>query len=67
MKRNLISLLVFTGCVGFAPAQTIPDPAHIDVYITPYYNSKGPAIEVGPFSSGLARKTNRRLWRRSRK
>src|SRR6266700_8251404 len=56
MKLNLIALLVFIGCVGLAAGQTITDPAHIEVYITPYYNSKGPAIDVGPFSSGLAAK-----------
>src|SRR5215470_4856715 len=56
MKINLIALLVFLGCAGLAAGQTITDPAHIEVYVTPYYNSKGPAIEVGPFSSGLAAK-----------
>ncbi len=56
MKLNPISLLVFIVCAGLAAAQTITDPAHIEVYITPYYNSKGPTIEVGPFSSGLAAK-----------
>ena len=56
MKLNVIPLLVFIGGTGLAAGQTITDPAHIDVYITPYYNSKGPAIEVGPFSSGLAAK-----------
>lgn len=30
------------------------DPAHIAVYVTPYYNSEGPAIQVGRFSSGLS-------------
>src|SRR6267378_6533490 len=54
MRLNLIALLV--GCAGLAAGQTISDPAHIDVYITPYYNSKGPAIDVGLFSSGLAAK-----------
>src|SRR5215467_1478032 len=56
MKFNQIALLVFIGCAALAGAQTISDPAHIDVYITPYYNSKGPTIDVGPFSSGLAAK-----------
>jgi len=56
MKLNPITLLVFIGCAGLAAGQTISDPAHIDVYITPYYDSKGPTIEVGPFSSGLAAK-----------
>jgi hypothetical protein len=57
MKRNLIAVLVFIGCVGLASAQTITDPAHIEVYVTPYYNSKGPIVDVGPFSKGLAAKS----------
>jgi hypothetical protein len=56
MKLKLIALLVFIGCAGIAAGQTITDPAHIEVYITPYYNSKGPAIDVGRFSSGLSAK-----------
>jgi hypothetical protein len=56
MKLKLIAPLVFAACAGLAAGQTIADPAHIEVYITPYYNSKGPAIDVGPFSSGLAAK-----------
>src|SRR5215475_10935827 len=52
MKLNLMALLV--GYAGLVAAQTITDPAHIEVYVTPYYNSKGPAVDVGPFSSGLA-------------
>jgi hypothetical protein len=56
MKLNLITLLVIIGCAGLAAGQTITDPAHIDVYITPYYDSKGPTIDVGQFSGGLAAK-----------
>ena len=56
MKLNLIARLVLLGSAGLAVGQTITDPAHIEVYITPYYNSKGPVIDVGPFSSGLAAK-----------
>ena len=56
MKLNPIALLVFISFAGLATAQTITDPAHIEVYVTPYYNSKGPSIEVGSFSSGLAAK-----------
>src|SRR5215467_11739258 len=56
MKLNPIPFLAFLSCAGLAAGQTITDPAHIEVYITPYYNSKGPTIEVGPFSSGLAAK-----------
>jgi hypothetical protein len=59
MKRNLTALLVIAvfGCAGLAAGQTINDPARIEIYVTPYYNSKGPAIDVGPFSSGLAAKS----------
>jgi len=57
MNRNLPALLVFIACAGLAAGQTINDPAHIEVYITPYYNSKGPAVDVGPFCSGLAAKS----------
>ena len=58
MKLNPIAFLVFIGSGSLASAQTITDPAHIDVYITPYYNSKVPTIDVGPFSSGLATKND---------
>jgi hypothetical protein len=56
MKLKLIALFILISCADLAIGQTITDPAHIEVYITPYYNSKGPAIDVGPFSSGLAAK-----------
>src|SRR6266700_167786 len=56
MKRNVIVILIVI-CAGSVAGQTITDPAHIEVYITPYYNSNGPAIEVGRFSSGLAAKS----------
>src|SRR6266536_5355494 len=56
MKLKLFTLLVFIGCASIAAGQPITEPAHIEVYITPYYNSKGPAIDVGPFSSGWAAK-----------
>ena len=30
------------------------DPAHIDAYVTPYYDSKGPQVRVGEYDPGLA-------------
>jgi hypothetical protein len=56
MKFNPVAPLLFVICVRLAAGQTISDPAHVEVYVTPYYNSKGPVIDVGPFSSGLAAK-----------
>ncbi|MFY9710392.1 MAG: hypothetical protein WBD57_11725 [Candidatus Cybelea sp.] len=32
------------------------DPRTIGAYVTPYYNSSGPVINIGKFSSGLAAK-----------
>jgi hypothetical protein len=43
----------FASVASKAAAPEI-NPSHIDVYVTPYYNSKGPAVSVGRFSSGLA-------------
>ena len=45
--------------IGFAlfaskAAQPEINPSHIDAYVTPYYDSKGPVVSVGRFSSGLA-------------
>src|SRR5882724_9173206 len=45
--------------INFAPvalkaAAPEINPSHIDVYVTPYYNSKGPTVSIGRFSSGLA-------------
>ena len=31
-------------------------------YVTPFYNSKGPQIDVGPFSKQLATATADRSW-----
>jgi len=35
-------------------AQPEINHSHIDAYVTPYYDSKGPSVNVGRFSSGLA-------------
>ena len=37
-----------------AAAQPAMDPARISAYVSPYYDSNGPSIRVGAFSSGLA-------------
>src|SRR5215813_12384697 len=57
MKHNLIVFLVVVVSSGFVTSQIITDPAHIEVYVTPFYNSKGPVIDVGPFSNGLGAKS----------
>ena len=59
MKRKLPALIVIAvlGCTA-GVGQTINDPARIEIYVTPYYNSKGPVIDVGRFSNGLAAKSD---------
>jgi len=53
--KSLLCLLVAAAALGnTAFGQVMGDPAHIEVYVTPYYNSKGPAVDVGGFSKGLA-------------
>src|SRR5436853_3765148 len=51
LRYPLIAICV---CAVVAVGQVFNDPARVDVYITPYYNSKGPTLEVGRFSRGLA-------------
>ena len=48
----LVAINVAT--LTLATAEPEINPSHIDVYITPYYDSKGPTVSVGRFSSGLA-------------
>jgi hypothetical protein len=54
--NKLIFAFVSLSFASFAlkAGQPETNPSHIDVYVTPYYNSKGPEVTVGRFSSGLA-------------
>jgi hypothetical protein len=54
--NKLIFAFVSLSFASFAlkAGQPETNPSHIDVYVTPYYNSKGPEVAVGRFSSGLA-------------
>lgn len=54
MNSRLAFLFLSVAIAQQIAGQSINDPARIEVYITPYYNSKGPAIEVGQWSKGLA-------------
>jgi len=55
MTSRFVCLIIGVFALGsLAVGQTIGDPARIEVYVTPYYNSKGPVINFGPFSKGLA-------------
>jgi hypothetical protein len=55
MKNSILALLaIIVASFALIAAQPEINPSHIDVYVTPYYNSKGPEVSVGRFSSGLA-------------
>src|SRR5438093_13478016 len=55
MKKLLLVLCaVSVASFPLGAAQQVSGAAHIDVYVTPYYTSKGPSVSVGRFSSGLA-------------
>jgi hypothetical protein len=53
-KLSLAFVVISFASLALKSAQPEINPSHIDVYVTPYYDSKGPAISVGRFSSGLA-------------
>jgi len=55
MKKPLLALCAANlAWFTLEAAQPVSNASHIDVYVTPYYNSKGPSVSVGRFSSGLA-------------
>lgn len=56
MKSWLQFIVIVLGFVHPIIGQTISDTAQIEVYVTPFYNSKGPVIEVGSWSKGIATK-----------
>jgi hypothetical protein len=53
-KLSLTFIAIHFASFALKAAQPEINPSHIDVYVTPYYDSKGPAVTVGRFSSGLA-------------
>jgi hypothetical protein len=53
-KLSVVFAAINVTAFALNAAQPEINPSHIDVYVTPYYNSKGPKVSVGRFSSGLA-------------
>ena len=57
MKRFVaVTFTLLAICMPIAADSSDSDPGRIDVYVTPYYNSSGPVVDVGKFSAGLASK-----------
>jgi hypothetical protein len=52
-KRVIAVLAINIAVLSLKSAQQDINPSHIDVYVSPYYDSRGPAVSVGRFSSGL--------------
>ncbi len=51
----LLLILMFSSVCSLSfAAQPPPDPSHIEVYITPFYDSTGTKISIGHFSRGIA-------------
>jgi hypothetical protein len=52
-KFSLVIVAMNLAVFALKAAQSDINPSHIDVYVTPYYNSKGPEVSIGRFNSGL--------------
>jgi hypothetical protein len=53
-KLSFAFVAINFAAFALQAAQPETTPSHIDAYVTPYYDSKGPVVRVGRFSSGLA-------------
>ncbi len=57
MKAVTFAVASFAIAVLTALPALAADPGRIDAYVTPFYDSAGPVINVGKYSTGLASKT----------
>jgi hypothetical protein len=55
----LVAVALLASALPLLANPLVTDPARIDAYVTPYYNSVGPAVKVGKFSTGLASKSDK--------
>src|SRR5579872_5421130 len=55
--RNSLTCTILFGAVLAAAPVLAGNPGDIDAFVTPYYNSSGPAIRIGKYSAGLASKS----------
>lgn len=63
MKTALLCACVVFPLMLFAAPPSATDYSRIDIYVTPYYQSNGPTVNVGKFSSGLASKDEQEFVR----
>ena len=55
----LVAGVLLASALPIAAKALVANPARIDAYVTPYYNSAGPIVKVGPFSAGLASRSDK--------
>lgn len=56
MKAGAVALVTLACALVFSDEARADDPGRIAAYVTPYYDSSGPVIRIGDYSSGLASK-----------
>lgn len=54
MRTLVLAAFGVASFLSFVAPARADDPARIDAYVTPYYNSSGPVVRVGKYSAGLA-------------
>lgn len=54
MKTLAVSLVAIAAVLRLGVVARAGDPGRIDAYVTPYYDSSGPIVRAGTYSSGLA-------------
>lgn len=60
MKTTLlVAGALLASAMPLAVNALVANPGQIDAYVTPYYNSAGPIVRVGPFSAGLASRSDK--------
>jgi hypothetical protein len=60
-SAGLAAILLLASFLPLAAPAMADDPGRIAVYVTPFYNSTGPVVNVGKFSAGLASKNQDRF------
>ena len=54
MKKLIHLVVALAGCYASAPSEVIAQKASANFYVAPFYDSKGPQVNIGKFSKELA-------------
>ncbi|HET6275801.1 MAG TPA: hypothetical protein VFE16_07725 [Candidatus Cybelea sp.] len=58
MRTLVLAAFGVASTLSFTAPTRADDPGRIDAYVTPYYNSSGPVVDIGEYSAGLASKSD---------